>query len=321
MHVGIDAYLAHLTVIEILTRAGGAAPAASQAVQRLARRARGAGSTHGLDTRHHPLQSWDGGGNAHVEATAMTRAMLLEGGLVVDGSGAPGVGRPTCCCAGDRIERDRRRPARALADGLAMGDVDVIDCRGLAIAPGFIDVHTHDDAIVLQRAGDAAQAVARHHDGDHRQLRHLARAVRAPTRRQPPLTLLGTDSFRHASVADYRAAVTRRGRRVNVAALIGHTTLRFATHGRPDRAADGDELRAHGRAARRSAWPTARIGLSSGLFYEQAFAAPADEVTALARVVARHGGVYATHLRSEMQAIIEAMHEAGDCASTPACRW
>jgi N-acyl-D-amino-acid deacylase len=50
------------------------------------------------------------------------------------------------------------------------------------------------------------------------------------------------------------------------------------------------------------------------LFYEEAFAAPADEVTDLARVVARHGGVYATHLRSEMATIIEAMHEAGDSA-------
>lgn len=56
------------------------------------------------------------------------------------------------------------------------------------------------------------------------------------------------------------------------------------------------------------------LGLSSGLFYEEAYAAPADEVTALARIVARHGGVYATHLRSEMQAILEAMAEAGDCA-------
>lgn len=56
------------------------------------------------------------------------------------------------------------------------------------------------------------------------------------------------------------------------------------------------------------------IGLSSGLFYEPAYAAPADEVTALAKVVARHGGVYTSHLRSEMQAIIAALHEAGDTA-------
>ena len=56
------------------------------------------------------------------------------------------------------------------------------------------------------------------------------------------------------------------------------------------------------------------FGLSSGLFYEEAHAAPADEVTDLARVVARHGGVYATHLRSEMAQIIEAIHEAGDTA-------
>ena len=63
-------------------------------------------------------------------------------------------------------------------------------------------------------------------------------------------------------------------------------------------------------------------GLSSGLFYEEAFAAPAEEVTALARVVARHGGVYATHLRSEMAHILEAMHEAGrHRVQAPACRW
>jgi N-acyl-D-amino-acid deacylase len=54
--------------------------------------------------------------------------------------------------------------------------------------------------------------------------------------------------------------------------------------------------------------------MSSGLFYEEAYAAPVEEVTALARVVARHGGVYATHLRSEMQTILEAMHEAADTA-------
>src|SRR4029078_2209264 len=52
----------------------------------------------------------------------------------------------------------------------------------------------------------------------------------------------------------------------------------------------------------------------SGLFYAEAMPAPAAEVTALARVVARHGGIYATHMRSEMGDILEAMHEAGACA-------
>ena len=56
------------------------------------------------------------------------------------------------------------------------------------------------------------------------------------------------------------------------------------------------------------------VGLSSGLFYAEAMPAPAGEVTELARVVARHGGVYATHMRSEMAAILEAMREASDCA-------
>jgi N-acyl-D-amino-acid deacylase len=56
------------------------------------------------------------------------------------------------------------------------------------------------------------------------------------------------------------------------------------------------------------------LGLSSGLFYAEAMPAPASEVTALARVVARHGGVYATHLRTEMAGILDAMHEASDTA-------
>jgi N-acyl-D-amino-acid deacylase len=56
------------------------------------------------------------------------------------------------------------------------------------------------------------------------------------------------------------------------------------------------------------------IGMSSGLFYGEAMPAPAEEVTALARIVARHKGVYATHMRSEMADILEAMHEASDCA-------
>ena len=56
------------------------------------------------------------------------------------------------------------------------------------------------------------------------------------------------------------------------------------------------------------------IGLSSGLFYAEAMPAPASEVLALARVVACHHGVYATHLRSEMADILDAMHEASDTA-------
>ena len=104
--------------------------------------------------------------------------VLLEGGLVVDGSGGPSWPGDVLL-VGDRIAARRRAAcATRLPEGLALEDVEVLDCRGLVIAPGFIDAHTHDDAIVLDDAGLPAQAVAGHHHGRHRQLRHLARALR-----------------------------------------------------------------------------------------------------------------------------------------------
>jgi N-acyl-D-amino-acid deacylase len=111
----------------------------------------------------------------------------------------------------------------------------------------------------------------------------------------------------------YRDAVVAAQPALNVVALVGHTTLRFAAMTDLSRAASADE-RARMAALLDASLADGAHGLSSGLFYEEAFAAPADEVTDLARVVARHGGVYATHLRSEMATIIEAMHEAGDSA-------
>ena len=238
---------------------------------------------------------------------AMTTRHLLEGGLVIDGSGTPGFGADVLL-AGDRIEAI----GPALRNRHGLGEVDVIDCSGLVVAPGFIDVHTHDDAIVLQQPEmlpKVSQGITTVIAGNCG-ISLLPLATDAPP---PPLNLLGTHSFRHTSVADYRVAFDAARPAVNVALLIGHTTLRVATMDRLDRAADGDEL-ARMAALLEQCLEDGAIGLSSGLFYEPAFAAPADEVLALAKVVARHGGVYTSHLRSEMQAIIDALHEAGDTA-------
>jgi N-acyl-D-amino-acid deacylase len=114
-------------------------------------------------------------------------------------------------------------------------------------------------------------------------------------------------------MAAYRDAVLAARPSLNVAALVGHTTLRFAAMGDLSQPASADE-RARMAALLDACMAGGAHGLSSGLFYEEAYPAPADEVTQLARIVARHGGVYATHLRSEMAQIIEALHEAGDTA-------
>ena len=76
-------------------------------------------------------------------------ATLLEGGLVVDGSGGPSwVG--DVLIVGDRIARVGAGLHQRLPDVLAPHEVTIVDCSGQAIAPGFIDAHTHDDAIVLR---------------------------------------------------------------------------------------------------------------------------------------------------------------------------
>jgi len=245
-----------------------------------------------------------------VDSTAK-RAILLEAGLVIDGSGGPSWPGDVLLI-GDRIARLGEGLRERLPADLSMDDLDVIDCRGHAIAPGFIDAHTHDDAIVLRdpaclpKLSQGITTVVTGNCG-------ISLAPYATPAALPPLTLLGADSFKYATMAAYQHAVQAARPAVNVAALIGHTTLRFAAMSDLTRAASADE-RAQMAALLDACMAQGAHGLSSGLFYEEAYAAPADEVTALARIVAKHGGVYATHLRSEMATILEAMHEAGDSA-------
>ncbi|MEO8389101.1 D-aminoacylase [Polaromonas sp.] len=240
----------------------------------------------------------------------MTRATLLENGLLVNGTGA--AGQPgDLLLLGDRIVAVGPGLRHRLPDGLALADVQVCDCSGLVIAPGFIDVHTHDDAIVLNAPGmfpKLSQGITTVVTGNC----GLSVAPFVVEEPQGALTLLG-NSFKYPSVDAYAQAVAEAQPAVNVAPLIGHTTLRYACVGDLNRPATVDEVAAM-CGLLEQCMAQGAIGLSSGLFYAEAMPAPAAEVTSLARVVARYGGIYATHMRSEMADILEAMHEAGDCA-------
>ena len=227
-------------------------------------------------------------------------ALLFRGGTVIDGTGAdPFV-------ADVRIDGDR---IIAIGAGLAAAGAEVIDVAGSIVAPGFIDVHTHDDQIVLAdprmlpKITQGVTTVVVGNCGIS-----LAPLVRADV--PPPLNLLGgSDKYVHPTMAAYVAAVGRAAPAVNVAALVGHSTLRVATMDDPYRAATAAEQAAMAALLRESL-DAGAIGLSSGVFYATGAAADVDELALLAGVAGEAGGVYTAHIRNEMNEILPALDEA-----------
>ncbi|HEX5865569.1 MAG TPA: D-aminoacylase, partial [Casimicrobiaceae bacterium] len=227
------------------------------------------------------------------------RARVLEGGTVIDGTGAARF------VADVRIEGER---IVAVGPDLSRHDADVQDVTGKIVAPGFIDVHTHDDQIVLaapEMLPKISQGVTTVVIGNC----GISLAPLLHDDAPPPLNLLGGDKYVHPTMAAYVAALGKARPAVNVAALVGHSTLRVATMDDPYRPATPAEqsrmveLLREGMAA-------GATGLSSGVFYAPGAAADLDELVLLARVAGDAGGVYTTHIRDESDQVIESLDEA-----------
>lgn len=191
----------------------------------------------------------------------------------------------------------------------ALADV-VIEADGLALAPGFIDVHTHDDTAVIRQPEmlpKISQGVTTVIVGN---CGISASPVRLRGEPPDPMNLLGTAAdFRFAHFRDYVEALEGAKPAVNVAALIGHTALRSNHMDRLDRTATEGEIGAM-RAQLVEALEGGALGLSTGLAYLSANAASTQEVIELAQPLAAAGAVYTTHMRTETEAILEAMQEA-----------
>jgi N-acyl-D-amino-acid deacylase len=231
--------------------------------------------------------------------------LILSGGTVLDGSGAP----KTVADVGIRDDR-----IAAVGD-LAAAHAGVRwDATGMAVAPGFIDAHTHDDLALLhtpEMAFKVSQGVTTVIVGNCGISPAPLQAREALPR---PLDLLGDAAwFRFPDFSDYLAALDADPPAVNAAALVGHTTLRADAMSALDRPAMPQELGVMA-AKLEEGLSVGAAGLSSGLAYSTAAAAPAAEVAALARLLGPHRGVYATHLRDESERVLEAMEEALDIA-------
>ncbi len=231
----------------------------------------------------------------------LTCDTLIRNASVVDGSGSTPE-RLDIAIRGDRI--------RAIADHLQASASEEIDAESLTLAPGFIDVHTHDDVAVIAKPAmlpKLSQGITTAIVGNCG-----ISAASACLRGDPPdpMNLLGgADAFCYPTFAAYVAAVQTARPAVNVAALVGHTSLRNNHMDRLDRSATADEIEAM-RAELEQALGAGALGLSSGLAYLSANAASAEELLMLAKPLAAADAVYTTHMRSEADAILQAINEA-----------
>jgi N-acyl-D-amino-acid deacylase len=200
-----------------------------------------------------------------VRQAVQTFDLLILNGRVLDGSGNPWL-REDVGIRGDRIVA-RGRLAGATA-------TKILDARGLIVAPGFIDVHSH-------ASGSLARETLREARG------LLAQGITT--------VVINPDGGGPVDVAAQRMTLEAGGVGVNVAQLIGHGSVRGAVMGSARRAPTVDELAAMTDLVRAAA-EAGVFGLSSGLFYEPGRNAALEEVIALATVA---GGVYTSHIRDE----------------------
>ena len=176
-----------------------------------------------------------------------------------------------------------------------------------SLAPGFIDVHTHDDTAVIRTPAmlpKLSQGVTTVIVGN---CGISASPVTLRGEPPDPMNLLGdAEDFRYPTFAAYVDAIREAQPAVNVAALIGHTALRNNHMDRLDRTATESEIEAM-RAQLEEALDGGALGLSSGLAYLSANSATTEEVLALAQPLAAAGAVYTTHMRTETEKILDAM--------------
>jgi N-acyl-D-amino-acid deacylase len=202
---------------------------------------------------------------------------LIANATLVDGTGAP----PRAAAVrivGDRIV--------AVGDLQAGPGEDVVDARGLVLAPGFIDTHSHAD-IGLFEHPDALASVSQ--------------GITS--------VIVGQDGFSERPLESFFSRVEREGAAVNVASYVGFGTLRLEVMGEDFRRPATAEQVERMRGLLREEMKAGALGLATGLEYDPGIYSSSDEVIAMAREAAAHGGRYMSHVRSEDRWFWEAIDE------------
>jgi N-acyl-D-aspartate/D-glutamate deacylase len=203
---------------------------------------------------------------------------VLRNATIYDGTGGNGV-------SGDvAIKADR---VVAVGKFGIKGNPRVLDCTGLVLAPGFIDLHTHSDNAMTQVK-------------THANLNYLTQGVTT--------IVTGNCGSGPVDVAGYFRSMEKIGIGSNVIHQVPHNNLRAQVMGNVNRDPTPEELQKMeavvDQGMREGAW-----GLATGLIYNPGTYSKTDELVALAKVAAKHGGFYASHIRNEGDAVFAAIEE------------
>jgi len=230
--------------------------------------------------------------------------LLIRNASIVDGTGAPRF-NGDFGILGDRIVR--------IGDlSTLRGEIE-INLAGRIAAPGFIDSHTHDDRIMLSSPdmpAKVSQGVTTVIGGNCGvSLAPMPRPIPNPV--TPPLNLLDDQGswFHFPTFASYLDELRAHPAATNCAMLVGHTTLRVATMSDLSKPASSTEISAM-RELVQEAMQAGAIGVSTGLFYEPAIAAPTEEVIEVCSPLKQFNGLYCTHMRNEADRVIDSLEES-----------
>ncbi len=241
--------------------------------------------------------------------------ILFEGGHVVDGSGNTWF-RADVGVVGDKIE--------AIGDLSGAKAERKVNTKGHIVAPGFMDIHSHSDipllvdprveskvyqGITVEVVGNCGTSAA-----------PMNKSVKVYREKYGRGGVPDDFEFDWASMKDYMDRVDRQGISFNVATWVGHGTVRQNVLGYEDREPTDAELRKM-RKLVDDAMKDGAYGMSTGLIYPPSVYGKTPEIIELAKVSAKHGGLYASHIRGEENdSLIPAVKEAieiGEKAGLP----